>query len=175
MPSAAGDPVEAERAARAVYEEYSQEPNWMSDRAASALALCAQERYQEATRYTEVAGARPGDQVMDQIMWRIARSRAAAGPGQLDEAARVAREAATLAANTDALNLHNDALMALAETLRVAGQPDQAADAARQALDRYTRRATSSRHGPPSRSLAHELAYPRSTTSAGRPRESGLV
>jgi class 3 adenylate cyclase/tetratricopeptide (TPR) repeat protein len=28
----AGDPVEAERAARAVYEEYRQEPNWMSDR-----------------------------------------------------------------------------------------------------------------------------------------------
>jgi hypothetical protein len=30
--------------------------------------------------------------------------------------------------------------MALAETLRVAGQPDQAADAARQALDRYARK-----------------------------------
>jgi len=138
----AGDPVEAERAARAVYEEYRQEPNWMSDRAASALALtlCAQERYQEATRYTEIAGGRSGDQVMDQILWRIARSRALAGLGQLDEAARVAREAVTLAANTDALNLHGDALMALAKVLRVAGQPDQAADAAQQALERYTRK-----------------------------------
>jgi tetratricopeptide (TPR) repeat protein len=138
----AGDPVEAERAARAVYEEYSQEPNWMSDRAASALALalCARERYQEATSYTEIAGARPGDQVMDQILWGIARARALAGLGQLDEAARVAREAVTLAGTTDALNLHGDALMALAETLRVAGQPDQAADAAQQALDRYARK-----------------------------------
>jgi class 3 adenylate cyclase/tetratricopeptide (TPR) repeat protein len=138
----AGDPVEAERAARAVYEEYSQEHNWMSDRAASALALalCAQERYQEATRYTEIAGARPGDQVMDQIMWRIARSRALAGLGQLDEAARIAREAVTLAANTDALNLHGDALMALAETLQAAGRPDHAAAAAQQALDRYARK-----------------------------------
>jgi len=35
----AGDPVEAERAARAVYEKYRDEHNWMSDRAASALAL----------------------------------------------------------------------------------------------------------------------------------------
>jgi class 3 adenylate cyclase/tetratricopeptide (TPR) repeat protein len=138
----AGDPVEAERAARAVYEAYREEPNWMSDRAASALALalCAQERYEEANRYTEITGTQLGDQVMDQIMWRIARSRALAGLGQLDEAARVAREAVTLAGTTDALNLHGDALMALAEVLRVAGQPDQAADAAQQALDRYARK-----------------------------------
>jgi tetratricopeptide (TPR) repeat protein len=138
----AGDPVQAERAARAVYEEYRDEHNWMSDRAASALALalCAQERYEEATSYTDITGTQLGDQVMDQIMWRIARSRALAGLGQLDEAARIAREAVTLAATTDALNLHGDALMTLAETLRAAGQPDHAAAAAQQALDRYARK-----------------------------------
>jgi tetratricopeptide (TPR) repeat protein len=73
-------------------------------------------------------------------MWRIARSQALAGLGQLDEAARIAREAVTLAATTDALNLHGDALMTVAKVLRVAGQPDQAADAAQQALDRYARK-----------------------------------
>jgi hypothetical protein len=57
----AGDPVEAERAASAVYEEYSQEPNWMSDRA----AWPSRSAPRSATRYTEIAGARPGDQVMD--------------------------------------------------------------------------------------------------------------
>jgi hypothetical protein len=61
----------------------------MSDRAASALALCAQERYQKATSYTDITGTQLGDQVMDQIMWRIARSQALAGLGQLDEAARI--------------------------------------------------------------------------------------
>jgi predicted ATPase len=114
----AGDPVEAERAARAVHEGYSQEHNWMSNRAASALALalCAQERYEEATRYTNITGTQPGDQVMDQILWRIARSQTLAGLGQLDEALRVAREAVTLAGTTDALNLQGDALMGLAES-----------------------------------------------------------
>jgi hypothetical protein len=52
----------------------------------------------------------------------------------------MAREAVTLAATTDALNLHGDALMALAKVLRGAGRPDQAADAAQQPLDRYARK-----------------------------------
>jgi class 3 adenylate cyclase/tetratricopeptide (TPR) repeat protein len=134
----AGDPVQAEHHARAVYEEHT----WMSRRAASALALalCAQGRYEEANRYTEITGTQLGDQVMDQILWRIARSRALAGLGQLDETARVAREAVMLAGSTDALNLHGDALMALAEALRAAGRPDHAAEAGRQALDRYARK-----------------------------------
>jgi class 3 adenylate cyclase/tetratricopeptide (TPR) repeat protein len=138
----AGDPVQAERAARAVYEEYSQEHNWMSDRAASALALalCAQGRYEEATSYTEITGARPGDQVMDQILWRIARVRALAGLGRLEEAAQLAREAVALVGTTDALNLHGDALMALAEVLRSVGRSDQAAETAQQALDCYARK-----------------------------------
>jgi tetratricopeptide (TPR) repeat protein len=134
----AGDPVQAERAARAAYEEHI----FRSDRAASALALtlCDQQRYEEATRYVDIAGARLGDQVMDRILWGIARTRALTGLGQLDEATRVAHEAVTLAGNTDALNLHGDALMALAETLWAAGRPDHAAAAAQQALDRYARK-----------------------------------
>ena len=68
-------------APRAVYEEYRDEHNWMSDRAASALALalCAQERYKEATSYTDITGTQLGDQVMDQILWGIARARALTG------------------------------------------------------------------------------------------------
>jgi tetratricopeptide (TPR) repeat protein len=114
----------------------------MSDRAASALALalCAQERYEEASRYTEITGARLGDQVMDQILWRIARVRVRAGLGRLDVAARVAREAVALAGTTDALNLHGDALMALAGVLWIVGRSDQAAEAAQQALDCYARK-----------------------------------
>jgi tetratricopeptide (TPR) repeat protein len=133
-----GDPVQAERAARAAYEEHI----WRSDRAASALALtlCDQQRYEEATRYVDIAGARLGDQVMDRILWGIARTRALTGRGQLHEATRGAREAVMLAGSTDALNLHGDALMALAEALRAAGRPHQAAEAAHQALDCYTRK-----------------------------------
>jgi class 3 adenylate cyclase/tetratricopeptide (TPR) repeat protein len=133
-----GDPIQAERAARAAYEEHI----FRSDRAASALALtlCDQQRYEEAARYVDIAGARLGDQVMDRILWGIARTRALTGLGQLDEAIRVAREAVLLAGSTDALNLHGDALMALAEALRAAGRPDHAAAAAQQALDCYARK-----------------------------------
>jgi hypothetical protein len=53
---------------------------------------------------------------------------------------RVAREAVALAGTTDALNLHGDALMALAEVLRIVGRSDQATEAAQQALDCYARK-----------------------------------
>jgi ATP/maltotriose-dependent transcriptional regulator MalT len=77
---------------------------------------------------------------MGQILWRTVRARALTGLGQLDEAARVARAAVALAGTTDAMNLHGDARMALAEVLRIVGRSDQAAQAAQQALDRYTRK-----------------------------------
>jgi tetratricopeptide (TPR) repeat protein len=129
-----GDPVEVEREARALYEEY----RWMSAKAdaALALALCGQERYEEAARYADRSGERLGD-LMDKIIWRIASAQAFAGLGQLDQALRVAHEAVTLADTTDALNLQGDALMGLAEVFRGAGRPEEAAEAARRAHNRY--------------------------------------
>jgi class 3 adenylate cyclase/tetratricopeptide (TPR) repeat protein len=134
----AGDPVQAERIARAAYEERS----WLADWAAAALAvaLCAQERYEEAARYADSSRDSWGHRVMDQIVWRTASARALAGLGRLDQAVRLAREAVTLAGNTDALNLHGDALMGLAEVFRDAGRPEEAAEGARQALERYARK-----------------------------------
>jgi tetratricopeptide (TPR) repeat protein len=132
------DPVQAERMARAIYEERT----WVSDRAAAALAvaLCAQERFEEAARYAEISRERLTDRVMDQVIWRTASAQALAGLGRLDQAVRLAREAVTLAGTTDALNLHGDALMGLAEVFRDAGQREEAAEGAGRALDRYVRK-----------------------------------
>jgi DNA-binding SARP family transcriptional activator len=132
------DPVQAERTARAVYEERT----WVSNRAAAALAvaLCDQERYEEAARYAEISRERLTDRVMDQVIWRTASTQALAGLGRLDQAVRLGREAVTIAGTTDALNLHGDALMGLANACRHAHQRKEAAESARQALDRYVRK-----------------------------------
>jgi tetratricopeptide (TPR) repeat protein len=132
------DPVQAERTARAVYEERT----WVSDRAAAALAvaLCAQERYEEAARYAESSRESSSDRVMDRIIWRTASGRVLAGLGQIDQAVRLARETVTIAGTTDALNLQGDALMGLANACRHARQRKEAAEGAGQALDRYVRK-----------------------------------
>jgi hypothetical protein len=53
------------------------------------------------------------------------------------EAERVAREAVTLAEGTDDINMHADALMALAEVLRLANRSSEAAAVIQEALNLY--------------------------------------
>ena len=57
--------------------------------------------------------------------------------GRLAEGEQIAREAVALAQDTDDINLHGDALMALAEVLQLAGRPDEAAPFIDQALRLY--------------------------------------
>jgi hypothetical protein len=57
--------------------------------------------------------------------------------GELTAAEAMARDAVAFAAASDFLEPHGDALMDLAEVLRLAGQPDQAAVAVSQALELY--------------------------------------
>jgi tetratricopeptide (TPR) repeat protein len=56
------------------------------------------------------------------------------------DAERLAREAVTLAAATDLLNVQADAYADFAEVLALAGKRDEAAAALWQALDRYDRK-----------------------------------
>ena len=48
------------------------------------------------------------------------------GTGELERGLNIAREAAMLAENTDAINLHGDTLMDLAEVASMAGERDDA-------------------------------------------------
>jgi tetratricopeptide (TPR) repeat protein len=57
--------------------------------------------------------------------------------GELDEAERLARDAATRSEQTDFLNWHGDVLLDLAEVLRAAGKPEEARTAVEQALALY--------------------------------------
>ena len=81
-----------------------------------------------------------GDDLKTAIAWRSVRAAALADEGDLVEARRLAEEAVALAAPTDALVDHADALVALAEVLAHAGEEAASRAAARQALELYERK-----------------------------------
>ena len=71
------------------------------------------------------------DDIVTEVMWRVARARIQAHTGETAEAEQLAREAVGLAAPTDFLDLQAAALLALARVLREAGSPEAASIAGR--------------------------------------------
>jgi class 3 adenylate cyclase/tetratricopeptide (TPR) repeat protein len=102
-----------------------------------AEVLHLQGRNEEARRLTEQAEAAAEPEIPEQFLWRKARARVLAVQGAGEEAERLAREAVDLAAQTDHLEEHADALMTLADVLRQAGRAAEAAPAVRDALRLY--------------------------------------
>jgi tetratricopeptide (TPR) repeat protein len=101
-------------------------------------ALYEQGRFDEAERLTQLSESATADEdVACQILYRGVRAKIHARRGGLEEAERLARQAAALAADTDALTVHGDALMNLAEVLRLAGREAEAAPVADQARALY--------------------------------------
>jgi tetratricopeptide (TPR) repeat protein len=104
-------------------------------------SLCALERYDEAEPWAK-RGSALGDQwdIATQTWWRSAQALVCAHRGQHADAELVAREAVSIVASTDALNFQGDALCDLAEVLAAAGRTEEAAEALKQALERYERK-----------------------------------
>jgi DNA-binding SARP family transcriptional activator/tetratricopeptide (TPR) repeat protein len=75
-----------------------------------------------------------------QALWRSVRGRVLARRGAHEEAEALAREAVAILEPTDALTDRGDALLALAEILRLRDRPAEAAGAAREALELYRRK-----------------------------------
>jgi class 3 adenylate cyclase len=98
--------------------------------------LIAQGRFEEAERLVEAATPRPEDVVA----WSLLRARVLASRGELDEAEVVAREAIDVFDRSDRLDIRGDARVHLAEILRLASRPADAASALREALELYERR-----------------------------------
>jgi predicted ATPase len=137
----AGDPEAAERELRTGIEDYERmnELGHLSTTAALyGLALNAQGRDDEAYRYTVVSeeSASPDD-LASQVFWRQARALVLARRGELDRALQLGREAVGLAAQTDLLWMHGDALAALAEVLSASGAVNEAIESAEKALGLY--------------------------------------
>jgi tetratricopeptide (TPR) repeat protein len=70
------------------------------------------------------------DNIAAQVEWRAVRAK-------LERSVELAEAAVELAAQTDALNLRGDVELDLAETLRLVGEPDEAARAVQRALELY--------------------------------------
>jgi hypothetical protein len=93
---------------------------------------------EEVERHCEASRAAAGNEdVMSQVLWRATMARVLARRDAAEEAERLAREATARAERTDFLNLRGDALLDLAEVLRLAGRAAPAAGAAREALGCY--------------------------------------
>jgi tetratricopeptide (TPR) repeat protein len=103
--------------------------------------LCALGRYEEAEalaqRGRELGGS---DDLFTQATWRQVQALVLSSRREHAEAERLAREAVTIAADTDMLQLQGDTYVDLAEVLDAAGRGEEADAALSEALDRYERK-----------------------------------
>ena len=137
----AGDPVRAEAGLRrdyAVLEALGERYYLSTIAAALAHVLLAQDRIEDAARYGTVASELAGDDdVWSQVLWRSAQAKARARQGAAAEARELALDAVSRARATDGTILLADALSDLATVCGLAGDPDAADAALREALALY--------------------------------------
>jgi tetratricopeptide (TPR) repeat protein len=141
----AGDAATAEAHLRRDYEglEAMGEKGYLATTAAFlAQAIAADDgRHREAERFIEVSlEVAGGEDLSAQMVGLGLRARILAARGELAEAEELARAAVALAARTDFLNQHGDALLELAFVLAAAGQAPDAQAAVSEALGLYRRK-----------------------------------
>jgi class 3 adenylate cyclase/tetratricopeptide (TPR) repeat protein len=134
----AGNASLAERTLREGYQrlEAMGEKGFLSTIAGDlAHVLYGQGRDDEAERFARAsADAAQRDDVVSQVLWRTALAKVLARRGDLVEAERLARAAVAIAGDTDFIWLEANALMDLAEAMRLAERIEEAAAATREAL-----------------------------------------
>ena len=140
----AGRPADAEARLRPGYEALER----MGERALRATtaamlaqAVYGQDRHEEADelcRASERMAAR--EDVVTHALWRSVRAKIRACAGELDEAEALAREAVRLLEPTDLLTDRANALLDLAEVLRLGGRATDAEAAAQGGLELYERK-----------------------------------
>jgi len=142
----AGDPATAEMHLRFAFEALS----LMGDRGnrGTAAALLAraimgqgEKRYDEASELIAISQeAAAGEDLITEIIGQGLSARMLADRGRHTEATELASSAVALAAQTDLLSQHADALLDLAHVLAASGRFPGAHDAATQALDLFQRK-----------------------------------
>jgi tetratricopeptide (TPR) repeat protein len=140
----AGDVATAEAHLRRDYRRLEQmgERNYLATTAAFlAQAVAAQGGHDEAERLIAVSrDAGAGEDLLAQVVTQGLLARILAARGQLAEAEELARSAVTLAARTDFLNQHGDALLELAGVLAETRRTREARAAVDEALGLYERK-----------------------------------
>ncbi len=137
----AGDPAAAEHELSQGYQGL--ERMGEKGRLSTMTAFLARAHYEqgnldEAERYTRIteSSASPDD-VVSQAVWRQTRARVLAARGEPKQALELARDAVSLADETDYVILRGDALLALAEVHGAAGKGSEANDSSAEALRLY--------------------------------------
>jgi DNA-binding SARP family transcriptional activator len=106
-----------------------------------AQATYAGGRNSEALKFSEISQeAAAADDLSAQIQWRGPRAKVLARRGRKKKAEELGVEAVTLAAQTDFLNQHGEALMDLAEVHRLGERPRDAVRVAEQAVKLFERK-----------------------------------
>jgi ATP/maltotriose-dependent transcriptional regulator MalT len=139
-----GDATGAEAVLRTGYERLAE----MGEKAllATTAAMLAhvvyeQGRWDDAWAFTQAADdAAAADDVSAQISWRAVRAQLLARRGDIAEAKLMSDEAVSMAAQTDWLTDHADALMSRAQVLQVAGDGKEAAAAFESAIALYVQK-----------------------------------
>jgi DNA-binding SARP family transcriptional activator/tetratricopeptide (TPR) repeat protein len=141
-----GDPATAEMHLRFAYESLSlmgEKGNLATEAALLARAIAAQgqTRCAEASELIAISQeAAAGEDLVTQIIGWGLSARMLADRGRYAEANELASSAVALAAQTDLLSQHADALLDLAHVLAASGRFPEAQAAATQALDLYQRK-----------------------------------
>jgi tetratricopeptide (TPR) repeat protein len=142
----ADDPATAEMHLRFAYESLSlmgDKGNLGTAAALLARAIAAQgnKRYDEVNQLIAISQeAAAGEDLITQIIGQGLSARMLADRGRHTEATELASSAVALAAQTDLLSQHADALLDLAHVLATSGRIPEAQAAATQALDLYQRK-----------------------------------
>jgi class 3 adenylate cyclase/tetratricopeptide (TPR) repeat protein len=138
----AGQPALAERALRSDVEalrSMSQGSLLSTTAALLAQALYAQDELEEAAEWCAVAAdGAARDDTVTQVVWRGVKAKVLAHEGRADAAEALAREAVALVGATDLLWHRGDAMLDLAEVLRLTSGMYH--EAARGALSEYERK-----------------------------------
>ena len=141
---AAGDPVAAERELRWGIDTLEEigEMGWRPTLLALlAQAIYEQGRYEEAAELADASrDMAGGDDVWSQVLWRSVKARVRARQGAMEDAESLGRESLELAAATDSLQLHGEALLGLAEVLERGGRVVEAAKATKDAIGMFERK-----------------------------------
>ena len=136
-----GDWSAAEVELRRGYDELSAmgDKNYLAT-VAGWLAHCTYRlgQYDQATAFAEACeGAAARNAIAAQVLGKGARAMLLARSGDVDAAEALARTAVDVALGTDRADTQTDALMSLAEVLRVGGRPAEAVPVVEDALRRY--------------------------------------
>ena len=102
-----------------------------------AQILCKNARHEEALAYTVLGEQSRVIDIEVQVLLRSVRAKVLAARGSSNDAESLAREAVGIAARTDNIVLHADALMDLAHVLGMFGRPAEAKEATAAALQLY--------------------------------------